>query len=678
MAALHRETVHAVEQRRLIALTPFAAIAGAIAYRIAPAEPDAVLYVAGFVALGLAFLTTLSRPFVHRIIVLALAGWIGFAILPLHGTLGGTRMLESSRYGTFDARIDQVIFDDGASQRWIVSEIVAHEDWSDPAIRRARLAVSGSFDVAPGDRFTGRMRFYPIPGPVVPGGFDSQFAGYFDGIGAYGTLFATPEIQFLSRAPGGWETMVARLRTTITERIVEVLGNRIGGIAAALITGDQSRLDEQDRAVMASAGLAHVLAISGLHLSLVAGTAFAALRYGLVVSHRLAQRIPAKRIAAAGAIGVALGYLVISGMGVSAIRATIMLCLVFAAVVLGRQALTMRNVAIAALILIAVDPASIFRASFQLSFAAVIALIAAFELARRTREKRLSPRNGVIRLFFDIAMTSLISGAATMLFTAYHFQQTAPFGLLGNLMAMPLVTFVMMPMALIAMLLMPLGLEAVPLAIMGKAIEAVLWCAHAVRSMSGGFDPAPILTPVALVAGLFALGWLAFFRSRIRLWGTIVALPVIVLFGTASRPDIIIADGTQALAARHAPGLALIAGRANTFAPTIWSERYMEPIGARPEEMRCDAIGCIFVSGQGFTLALVENVMAFHEDCAVADIVVTRIPAPSQCRETTQVVDQTDLSVGGVHVLRWEPERGTFTIARAIEDESRPWRIAPR
>src|SRR5690606_11922452 len=240
-----------------------------------------------------------------------------------------------------------------------------------------------------GDAITARIRFYPVPPPAVPGGYDSQFVSYFDGIGAYGNVF---EVEIRPAEEGGPLRVVEQMRTAITARVVKQLGDRIGGIAAALIAGDQSRISDADYELMAEAGIVHVISISGLHLTLVAGTMFAAIRFLLSLGYILPQRVPVRKVAAVFGIITAIGYMLLSGMVIPAVRSTIMLALVFAAIIAGRQALTMRNVAIAGLILIVWEPSSVFRASFQLSFAAVVALIAAYELARRRREDRDTPR----------------------------------------------------------------------------------------------------------------------------------------------------------------------------------------------------------------------------------------------------------------------------------------------
>ncbi|WMT90634.1 ComEC/Rec2 family competence protein [Pelagibacterium sp. H642] len=668
----------AATQRRNLILWPFMMIAGLIVYRLLPTEPTLLtLSVTIFLAAACAIVGRNDAKVREPALLGVLAG-LGMMLLPIHGALFGTSMLETARYGTYTARVDAVIFDDGENQRWVLSDVAASgesEEWMVPDVRLARVSVHGDYAVSPGDVIETRIRFYPVPAPAVPGGYDAQFVSYFDGIGAYGNVLG--EVSLTSAEEAGLSRFIKDIRAAITARLVAQLGDRIGGIAAALITGDQSRISEADYDVMAEAGIVHVISISGLHLTLVAGTMFAAIRFVLALSHRVPQLLPVKKIAAGFGIVTALAYMLLSGMVIPAVRSTIMLALVFAAIMAGRQALTMRNVAIAALIIIIFEPSSVFRASFQLSFAAVVALIAAYELARRRREEREAPaRAKLFRLTVDVAMTSLVAGSATVVFSAYHFQQTAPFGVLGNLMVTPVVSLAMMPSALLGTLLIPIGLDGLPYAVLGWSIETMLWCAGFVSEMSGGFDPSPILAPAALVVTLAGLTWLAYFRDRMRLAGPLLVVPIIALFCMERAPDIFIADQSQAVAIRHNDSVALIAGRNGTFATNIWSERYITPIADGHEATSCDSLGCVLETDQGYSVALVNARSAFDEDCRVADIVIARMDAPEACRATARlVIDATDLARHGAHMIDWNGPDALPRLRTAIDTPLRPWRL---
>lgn len=661
----------AVEQRRLFLLWPYAVIVGLIVSLTTPAEPQPWLLAGVGAAIALALILARARPGLFRVLTLSGAFWAGFSLLCMHATLFGTTMLARPAYGTYEMRVDEIVSELDSGTRAIVSSITPTGTSRTVPMRRARIVIAEGPSLAPGDIIRAPVRFYAVPGPVVPNGFDSQFHAFFDGIGAYGNT--TDKVERVSSGSNSApERVIDGIRRGIAARIDTDLQQPTAGIARALITGDQSAVSDEARETMAAAGLAHVLSVSGLHLTIVAGLVLVTLRGGLALVGGIHRFVSVKRVAAAGAVIAALAYFAISGGNVAALRSTIMLVLVLGAVVFGRRALTMRNVAIAALIVIATDPASVFRPSFQLSFAAVVALIGAWELMRppEGRENSLLVRTG--SYLWGIVLTSLIAGAATLLFSVYHFQQTSPLGVLGNLFTLPLVGFVMMPSAVLATLAMPFGWEAPFVALMGWSIDRMLDLGGLVAGWSAGLDVSPLLAPVALLLGLAALAWFTFLSSWHRLIAPALLLPAVLLFALDRPPDVLIADTTQAVALRGSSGLELAAGKGDSFAVSVWRETYgeaIEPGGL----LRCDSIGCYGASGPGFTVAIVRDPAAFYEDCGTADLLIARRTVPANCAAAT-VIDAGTLARGGVQWLRWDEGRGSFEIRPAIPQVSRPWR----
>jgi len=674
VAALRADLVTALEHRRLLVLILFALIGGLISYALLPLEPQrwALLGVWVVLAVGVA----LSRAALGRlrVLVLGLAAWSGLCLLPVHGALWGTPMLERPVYGGFTARVDLVLSEDDRARRVIVSDLVADEPGREPAIRRARLFMPPEPPLAPGDRLHAMLRLAPVPGPVLPGGYDGQFASYYDGIGAYGTVTSGLE-RVSEETDFNSDRWISGLRRTIGARLEAVLDQPASGIGWAMIAGDQSDITDETREVMAASGLAHVYSISGLHLSLVAGGSYFVLRLLLALSPLLGQRMPVKKLAAGGGIVVALAYLMLAGGigNVPALRSTLMLALIYGAVLAGRRALTMRNVAIAALVIILIDPAGVFRPSFQLSFAAVVALIGTYELMRG----RTGPAPGLVsrlvRAVGAVALTSLIAGTATLLFSAYHFQQTAPLSVVGNVLAMPFVSLIMAS-ALVSVLAMPFGVEGPFVLVLGWGIDRMLNVAHLVAGWSEGLIGNPLLTGTALVIGLVALGWFAFLRSAWRFAGPMLAIPAVLAFGLDQRPDVLVADTTQAVALRGQEGYGLVTGRPGSFAVDVWSEHFQQAIAPSVPGQACDALGCLATGPDGIVVAVVKAPEAFWEDCAHADLVITRLTAPRTCRDQTTVIDAGDLAQGGVHWLRWQPATRDFEVRAAIPPAARPWR----
>ncbi len=674
-AGLRASVTRALDERRLFVLVPVFIIAGLVASLAGSFEPHPIALAGVGAVIAVALLLSIRAFALFRMLVLFAAFWTGFGLLTVHGAISGTQMLRYAAFGSYEMRVDEVLSSDAEGQRIVVSQIQALEGARVLPIRRARVALGAGAAVASGDVIRLKVRFYPVPGPVLPNGYDGQFTSYFDGVGAYGTATSPAELIRAGDASAP-ARVIATIRNTIAARIDAALSSPSAGIARAIITGDQSAVTDDARDVMATAGIAHVLSVSGLHLTLVAGGVFAAVRLLLSLSDAVARRLPAKRVAALGGVVAAVLYFAISGGNVAAVRATVMILLVLGAVIFGRRALTMRNVAIAALVVLFTDPASVFMPSFQLSFAAVVALIGAWELNhRRERPRQRGPLGHAAAYLVGAAATSIVAGAATLLFSAYHFQQTSPLGVIGNLLTLPLVGFVMMPAALLAVLAMPFGIESPLLTVMGWSVDRMLDLARLVAMWSGGIDASPLLTPVALVIGMVALGWFAFFTDRWRLLAPILGIPAVLLFGLDRPPDVLVADSTQALAVRTDDGLRLVAGRPGSFAVEVWQETYGDDIGKAPSEvLHCDSIACLVTGSGGFRLALETDPAGFFEDCATADLVVTRLRAPASCAAGT-VIDADDLARQGVHWLRWDASAHRFEVRPAIADLGRPWRL---
>ena len=678
VASLRDALVEAIETRRLFVLLPFAVIAGMVAYARLAFEPHPWALIGVSAALVGLLAVSLGHIARFRVLVLLAAFWSGTCLLPLHGALFGTTKLSFPIYGQYQATVDEILSQTETQRRIVVSRLTPQGDTKPAIVARARLLIGTDPPLAPGDVIATNLRLAPIPGPVLPGAFDSQFHGYFSGIGAYGN--ATGPVMLVS--PGSSldpARAVEGLRRAIADRIALTLTGPSAAIGQAMVMGDQSLISDETRDVMAASGLAHIYSISGLHLSLVAGGVFFLLRYGLAAMAGWTPRLPIKKVAAVGGIVAASFYLLLAGgfANVPALRSTLMLGLIFGAVLAGRRALTMRNVAIAALVIIAIDPASVFRASFQLSFAAVVALIGVYELPRKPP---VEGRGWIARSANHIgvaALTSLIAGTSTLLFSAYHFQQTAPLGVIGNVLVLPVVSFVIMPAAITSVVFMPFGVEAPFLMAMGWGIDRMMDVATLVAGWSAGLQANPLLLPVALLTGLLAMAWFAFVRNYWRFAGPVLAIPAILIFGLDARPDVLIADSTQAVAVRDGAGLGLLTGKDGTFAVDVWSQYYQEAIVATTAGAHCDSLACAFTTDR-FSISVVKSPDAFDEDCARHDLVIARIPAPAFCRAETQVIDAADLRAGGVQWLRWEATAGRFEIRPAVPNLTRPWRAALR
>lgn len=560
--------------------------AGALVYLLLTAEPPGWAgWVAGAGAIALMCLAVRAGAAVTA------AGLLltGFALAMFRAETAGTPVLqEATRNVEVTGRAVETIGHPDGRPR-LLMDVVAIEGIAPEATpRRIRIAMRKADErLAPGTAIAVRARLTPLPLPVAPGAYDFARAAWFDGIGAYGFATGAPR-AVVAEAPGmvtRAAIWIAQTRDDASRRIHETLPGATGAIAAALTVGDRSQIPEADDEAMRDSSLAHVLSISGLHMTIIGLGAFAALRFLIALIPPLVLRIDARKWAASVAIVLAGGYLALSGASVPAQRAFLMIALVFLAILADRAPYTLRIVAISALVILAIAPESVVDPSFQMSFAAVTALVAAYQWVQEAEAKRGAPfilRDSLSgRIAYVVAsalLASVVAGLATAPFAAFHFNRVAVYGVIANMAAMPVITFVIMPMAGLTLVALPFGLEGPFLTVMGWGIDAMLWIAHETADWPGASGRVP--TPPDFALGLVTLGglFLCLTRGRRRLLGLApmaVALAAPLLTGG---PDVLIDRDAKNVAVRDAEGLlTVVSGRRAKFTAEEWLERDGDP-----------------------------------------------------------------------------------------------------
>ncbi|MEM7637556.1 MAG: ComEC/Rec2 family competence protein [Pseudomonadota bacterium] len=347
----------------------------------------------------------------------------------------------------------------------------------------------------------------PPPQPVIAGDYDFARQAWFSGLGAVGYVQGRCRGGALG-APRTWtrqaDLQVAKWRRRLAQHVRAAAGDRAGGFAAALASGDRSFMPQSDQEALRAAGLAHLLAISGLHMGIVGGLVFLFVWRGLALVEPIALRVSVKKPAAMTALIACAVYLIISGASVSTQRAFIMSAVLFGAVLFDRTALSLRSLSIAMIAILVLAPWSVLTPGFQMSFAATGALIATYEGWQNLQRKRgLVRRKGVSFWLKSLVVTSTVSSFATMPFAMYHFDRVAGLGIFANLFAMPIISMVSAPLAALALLLAPLGGDSLALRLFGLSLEGVLKIAH----VFAGFGEARWLTLPAMPPA--ALGWFA-------------------------------------------------------------------------------------------------------------------------------------------------------------------------
>ena len=565
--------------------------------------------------------------------------------------------------------------------------------------RLVRVTVRNEADaLSVGDAVTLKARLQPPGGAVMPGGYDFARVAYYAGIGAvgfaYGAARPAPEIGPAPLAIRLGEPL-AQLRDTIRQRIEAALPGDDGHVAAALVMGDQGGIAPATQDAMRASGLAHMLSISGLHMALVAGSAFWLIRAALALFAGLALNRPIKKWAAAGALVVATIYLGISGAGVATVRSYVMLAIMLVAVMLDRPAITLRNVALAAFAILVLNPESVTGPSFQMSFAATAALVAGYEAISAWRGQRaaLTDRRGtgfatrIGRAATALLLTSTIAGLATAPYAVFHFQRVAPLTLLANFAAMPVVGIVVMPMAFLAVAAMPFGLEALPLTVMSWGLDWVRVVAETTAAWSAGHGAMPAMPGLSLLLIIGGLLWLVLWRERWRLAGLLpmaLAVPVAL---AAPHPDVLIDDRGVTVAVRGTDGrYAIVNGKGENFVVDNWLRADGDGREAGEATLTaavaCDPLGCVSPLGQnGTKLAVAGRPAGLEEDCRLAAVVVSRYPAPPGCGETAFVVDRRDVARHGAHALfvtsMTVAGRPVFRVTTAYPEARRPF-MPPR
>ncbi len=534
-----------------------------------------------------------------------------------------------------------------------------------------------------GDRVRLRARLMAPAGPSEPFGFDFARYAYFEQLGAVG--YGLGPAQLLRHgAAAGWSQSLARLRQSVANEISADVPGTAGGIGVALITGLRAAVPDRIWQEMQIAGTAHILSISGLHLSLVAGLVLLAVRIGLTLSPALALRLPVKKLAAACALACTFAYVLFSGLSVPAQRSFVTTALMLLAVMTDRNPFSLRLAALAACAVLATQPESLVGASFQMSFAAVIALVAVYETGLGRRPPGTGGLAWWLLLYaMGVCLTTVIASLATAPLAIYHFGRLPTYGIIGNLIAVPLTGFWIMPMALLGMLLLPFGWESVAFVPMGWAIELMLASGSMIASWPGATLDLPRPPPAALVATVLGGLWLALWRTPWRWLGTLgLALGVILML--SQRPPDLIVDATGRLvAARLADGeLALAPWRRDKWITDGWLEGAGQrtaaswPAAGQAADgaLTCDELGCI-LRRAGRSVALVRRAEALAEDCVRADLVLS-YPRLEACPNRRPLIGPRRLAAEGGLAL-WLTDDGVDWQSVRDQQGLRPWSRLP-
>lgn len=536
-------------------------------------EPAPVDYaVAAAAGLALCLLALAGGPVLQPLLLALAMVAFGFCLIGYRANAVAAPVLTWRYYGPIEGRVVVVDRSQSDTLRLTLDRVTLEDLPANRTPERVRISLHDAAGLqvpTPGMVVATTGHLSPPSGPAEPGSFDFQRMAWFDRLGAVGYT----RKPVLLMAPADEHSLMVwfgRTRAHLSAAIQRQIAGQPGAVAAALMVGDRSAISEQTNDDMRAANLYHILSISGLHMGMLTGFVFAAVRSGLSLIPALAMRVPVKKLAAVAAIVTGVVYLYLSGLEVPAERALLMVTVMYLAVLVDRRAITLRAVALAGVIILVLRPESLTEPGFQMSFAATTALVAGYGALRDFPARHRVPR--WFRPVGGVLLTSLLAGMATAPFAAAHFNMVAHYGLIANLICVPLFGVVVMPAAVIAAVLAPLGLAAAPLWAMDIGLRLTLEVSRIVAGLDGAvshvISPMPQVTPMLALGGL----WLVLWQGRARLAGLAPVILSFALWTVSPRPDLLISDSGGLIGVMTGQGRALSKPRGDGFAASAWLE----------------------------------------------------------------------------------------------------------
>jgi competence protein ComEC len=541
-------------------------------------------------------------------------------------------------------------------------------------LKKVRVVARGSLipreTFYPGQFIQVRAMLMPPRRPVMAGAYDFRRKAYFDGIGAVGYVVAQPKL--VGRASKStWEERLATVRHQLTLLLRKAIPGQAGEIAAALVTGDRSGVTDKTRQQFADSGIAHILAISGLHLSIISGLAFLVVRGGLSFIPPVSLRFPIKKLAAIFAMVATTFYLFICGATIPAQRAKIQTTIILGAILIDRQAITMRNVALAATFILILLPESLISVSFQLSFAAVVALVAGYQIMQKHMSRWHSQDNSFLKrlmiYMLGISCSSVLATAATLPFTVFTFHKFSLTAVLTNLIAIPLVTFAIMPLLVLFLISVPLSLDGLISPLLKGAIEIMMALAAEVSTWSASLIQVSSISTTSLVVCVFGMLWLSLWSTKIRVWGVIPLGISLILPFFERPPDLYINEAGTFVAVRDSDGHAYVNTlQAGRFARKCWSES----IAAAKVDKLSDR-GKFQHAAYHVTTDQIMHLTASHYNVTV-NLNAVEVRVTNKSGEVLNVITSQDLLDRGGHSIWFNQEDIKIKV---VTEESKPWTL---
>ena len=538
---------------------------------------------------------------------------------------------------------------------------------------RVRFKKGDQTGVVAGDVVQVRALMRPPASPSYPGAWDLQRDAYFNGLGGGGTALG-PVTVLDHHPPAGLSAMVQAARDWIGQRVMASIPGAPGAVAATFLTGSTLAISQADRAAMRDSGLAHLLAVAGLHIGIVMGLVFGATRLVLAAWERSALFWPTKPIAAVTALIAGGAYMLMAGAHVPVMRSFAMACVVTLGLVVGRRALSLRGWALAALALMSFAPQEVVGVSFQMSFAAVLALISGYEALRPVLTRLYGHQwwRRTISHVVALILTSLLAGTASAPYGAFHFGHIQLYFIIANVIAVPLTAMWVMPLGLIGLALMPFGLEGLALTPMGWGVQAILYIGQTVSSWPEATMAVRPMPGWGL--SLFSVGlcWLALWRTRWRLLGMMPIVAGLLSAAAVPLPDLLVSPDARLIAMRVGPKFWL---QTHAGGSKFTREEWETHVAAGPFEPIKDGTPSIcgpLTCQLGPVLLLRDKARMPEGGCAGVTLLVAAEPARGECPYGVALLDRFTVWRDGAAAVWIEGGSARVMTDRNVRG-SRPW-----
>jgi competence protein ComEC len=671
---------------RLMPWLPVTFGVGVAIYFTAEREPACWAAVLLAVASTAAAVLCYRRPIMFGLALGIAAGAIGFATATVKSALVAHPILRNSVSNISVTGFVEQQEERERTDRIVVRVQTIEGDRLDTKPDRIRVSVRKGMAPPVGAFVSFKARLNPPLSQLRPGSYDFARDLYFQGIGAIGFATGAIKIDVPPTASSLWlsyASLIAGIRDAVDRRIRASAEGDNGSIASALITGRRDAISTPVNDAMYISSLAHVLSISGYHMAVVAGVVFFIVRAGLALVPGFALRHPIKKWAAIAALLATTFYLLLSGAEVATQRSFYMTAIVLLGVLVDRATVTFRTLAVSALAVLLLAPEAVVHPSFQMSFAATLALVAGYQHGLPGLSHKAEGIAGRVALWgvretAGLIFASLLAGTATMPYAAFHFHRLAPYGVLANLLAMPIVSAWVMPAGMLALVAMPFGFDGPLWRLMGAGLDWMIMVAVWVASLPGAVGRIPAFGTGALLVCTAGLLTLCLLRTPLRWIGAALIAVACVMIACTRQPDVLVAPGGDAVAARGPDGnLAIKKLTGDPFAVREWlaadADARLPGDAKLAEGFACDEAGCVAKLPNGTLLAVAQSAEAFGDDCERAAVIIALRQAPPGCAAI--VLARTSWREGGALSL-YRSGQGWRTVASRPAGVDRPWASA--